>query len=76
MSDTSMVQYSWETKLSISSWRMQMSRTATDWTLSAGKPPLDPFPQERAHGVAHDAVHGAPCLLGIVEGPVQLLGAA
>ena len=39
----SMVQYSWETNLSISSWRMQMSRTATDCTLPPERPRFTRF---------------------------------
>ncbi len=40
-----------------------------------GKAPLDILPQQRAHGVSHDPVHGPSGHLCVVELVVQLLGA-
>ena len=68
----SIVQYSRAVNARISRSRSTTSRTATDWTRPADRPPLDLLAEERAQRVADEAVDDAARLLRVDEVHVDL----
>ena len=69
-----MVQYSSLSKSRISFSRSQMSRMATDLHPPRAEAPFHLLPEDGGDEISHEAVQDAPCLLGLVEAPVQLVG--